>query len=213
MSLQAELDHLVVAADTLEQGAAFIERVLGVRPQPGGQHKTMGTHNLVLRLGERQYLEVIAVDPDLPDPDRPRWFGLDGGNLQQRLRARPRLIHWVARTPDLEHAVGVAPLGAILPMSRGEYHWRITVPEDGTLPGEGLVPTLIQWDAAAHPAERLPDRGCRLRALHAVHPLPDNIRQALTTLGLTEALTVIAGPVPSLRAEIETPDGIHFLGD
>lgn len=213
MSLQAEFDHLVVAAETLEQGADFIERVLGVRPQPGGQHKAMGTHNLVLRLGERQYLEIIAIDPDLPEPERPRWFGLDGSNLQQRLRARPRLIHWVARTPDLERAIAVAPLGQSLSMSRGEYHWRITVPADGTLPGEGLIPTLIQWDSGGHPADRLPDQGCRLRSLYAVHPLPENIRQALTTLGLSDVQTVTAGPVPTLRAEIEAPDGIHYLGD
>ena len=114
MSLQAELDHLVVAADTLEQGADFVERILGIRPQPGGQHKPMGTHNLVLSLGERCYLEVIAIDPDLPKPERPRWFGLDGSNLHQRLRARPRLIHWVARTPDLDKSVAAAPLGEIL---------------------------------------------------------------------------------------------------
>ncbi len=213
MAIQAEIDHLVVAADTLAQGAALIERVLGISPQPGGQHKAMGTHNLVLRLGERQYLEIIAVDPDLPEPERPRWFGLDGSNLQQRLRARPRLIHWVARTPDLERAVAAAPIGAMLPMSRGEYHWRITVPEDGSLPGEGLVPTLIQWDSTTHPADRLPDQGCRLRGLYAIHPRPEHIRQALSTLGLADSLTVTAGPVPALRAEIEAPDGVHYLGD
>lgn len=213
MSLQAELDHLVVAADTLDQGADFIERILGVRPQPGGQHKPMGTHNLVLSLGERRYLEVIAIDPDLPKPDRPRWFGLDGSNLRQRLLARPRLIHWVARTSDLEKVVAVAPLGEIMSLSRGEYRWRITVPDDGSLPGEGLVPTMIQWESGVHPADRLPDLGCRLRGLYAIHPQPEAIRQALSTLGLGDALTVTAGPVPTLRAEIAAPDGIHFLGD
>ena len=46
----AELDHLVVAAATLEQGCDWLESGLGVRPQPGGKHVAMGTHNALLRL-------------------------------------------------------------------------------------------------------------------------------------------------------------------
>lgn len=76
------------------------------------------------------------------------------------------------------------------------------------------MPTLIQWELGVHPADRLPDLGCRLRGGSACSdPQPEAIRQALTTLGLGDALTVTAGPVPTLRAEIAAPDGIHFLGD
>ena len=53
---RATLDHLVVAADTLGNGEDYLESVLGVRPQRGGRHAAMGTHNSLLRLGERCYL-------------------------------------------------------------------------------------------------------------------------------------------------------------
>ena len=73
----AELDHLVVAAANLAAGIAFVAELTGVTPQPGGKHVAMGTHNALMRLGERAYLEVIAIDPDGATPPRPRWFDLD----------------------------------------------------------------------------------------------------------------------------------------
>jgi len=45
---------------------------------------------------------------------------------------RPRLIHWVARTPDIAAAAQHAgyDAGRILPFARGEYRWQIAVPDD-----------------------------------------------------------------------------------
>ena len=41
-----QLDHLVIGAATLAEGAAWCERVFGITPAAGGQHAFMGTHNL-----------------------------------------------------------------------------------------------------------------------------------------------------------------------
>ena len=49
--MNVELDHLVIVADSLEQGAAWCASTLGVEPGPGGRHALMGTHNRLLRLG------------------------------------------------------------------------------------------------------------------------------------------------------------------
>ncbi len=160
------LDHLVVAARTLEEGAAWIESRLGVAPVAGGRHDAMGTHNRLLGLGDRQYLEVIAIDPQAPAPARKRWFGLDDPGMQARLAASPALIHWVMRSEDIEADVRAYPQAVeILRMGRGEYRWRIGVPADGSLPCNGRCPTLIQWDCERHPAEDIPDSGVRLLAL------------------------------------------------
>ena len=98
----AQLDHLVVAAVTLADGIAYIADATGAAPRPGGKHAAMGTHNALLRLGERTYLEIIAIDPDAPAPPRRRWFDLDDIALQSELTEQPRLIHWVARVDDIE---------------------------------------------------------------------------------------------------------------
>jgi hypothetical protein len=172
----------------------------------------MGTHNRLLGLGDNFYLELIAIDPTAVPPDRPRWFALD------RLPApdRPRLVHWVARSDDIESnaASSSEALGDILPMERGDYRWRITVPADGHLPGDGLVPTLIQWDVPHHPAARLPDAGCRLMKLEGFHPQPARIRTALDSLGLGSCLDVhpgADGEPAQLVAYLRTPAGLKEL--
>jgi hypothetical protein len=207
-----EPDHLVLAAHDLDAGAAWLESRLGVKLASGGKHLRMGTHNRLLGLGDGFYLELIAIDPDAVAPGRPRWFALD------RLPAsdRPRLIHWVARSDDIEAdaARSAEPPGEILPMERGDYRWRITVPADGHLPGDGLLPTLIQWDVPFHPASRLPDAGCRLMKLEGFHPQPARIRTVLDSLGLGARLDVhaaAAGEAAQLVASVKTPRGLVEL--
>jgi hypothetical protein len=104
------LDHLVVAATTLADGIEYIAEIAGVTPQPGGKHAAMGTHNALVRLSERTYLEIIAIDPEGTCPSRPRWFGLDGIALQAELTERPRLIHWVARTTEIVQRAAACPV-------------------------------------------------------------------------------------------------------
>ncbi len=205
-------DHLVLATHDLDAGAAWLENHLGVALAAGGKHVRMGTHNRLLGLGDNFYLELIAIDPAAPPPGRPRWFALD------RLQAseRPRLIHWVARSDDIESDVAGSsePPGDILHMERGDYRWRISVPADGHLPGDGLVPTLIQWDVPQHPASRLPDAGCRLMKLEGFHPQPVRIRTTLAALGLGSRLDVhpcAAGEAAQLLAYLRTPSGLVEL--
>jgi len=209
----ATLDHLVVAATTLADGIDYIAAVTGVAPRPGGRHVAMGTHNALLRLGEHVYLEIIAVDPAAAKPRQPRWFQLDRVALQSELTERPRLIHWVARVADIAHACTQCPfpLGPAQPMARGDYRWRITIPPDGSLPARGLVPTLIQWDVPAHPADTLPASGVALRSLAATHPEPAPIRAALKALGLGETLAVTYDRETRLAAMLSTPRGIVTL--
>lgn len=207
---KADIDHLVVAAADLEAGSAWLEERLSVPLAAGGKHAAMGTHNRLLRLGPQLYLELIAIDPAAPPPDRPRWFGLDDPALQARLAERPHLIHWVARCENVP-----APAGTdMLDMARGDYRWRIGVPADGRLPGDGLIPSLIQWLSPAHPAERLPEAGCALMKLEGFHAEPTRIHGALAALGLTDALALYAaGPdaAPGLAAYLKTPGGLREI--
>ena len=179
-----ELDHLVVAARTLDEGAAWVEARLGVAPVAGGKHEGMGTHNRLLRLDAKRYLEVIAIDPDAPSPGRPRWFALDTTSMQARLARGPALIHWVERTDDLDAALRARPERVqVLELSRGPYRWRMGVPLDGRMPAHGAAATLIQWDGDAHPWDGLPESGVSLvqlsstqGALAAVFTTPGGTR-------------------------------------
>jgi len=203
-------DHLVVAATSLADGIEYIADVLGVTAHPGGKHVAMGTHNALVRLSERTFLEIIAIDPEGKKPPRPRWFDLDNIALQAELTERPRLIHWVARTSGIENVAAACPipLGTVHPMSRGAYRWRITIPEDGALPAKGLVPTLIEWDVPQHPAESLPKSDVTLVSLAAAHPEPASIRAALASLGQEGVLPVTYDRDARLAAMLRTPRGL-----
>ena len=210
MSPVCEFDHLIVGAHTLEQGAAFIKAILGVQPQAGGPHVTMGTHNLVLKLGARVYLEVIAIDPAAAVPPRPRWFGLDDANIRAQLREQPRLLTWAARTHDINDAVKQCPiaLGSIHSMERGAYQWRITIPDDGALLCAGLLPALIQWDCATHPADNLEDRGYELASLEGEHPDAAKVAAALAELGLGNIIAPVKARNARLAATIRGARGV-----
>ena len=161
--MKRELDHLVVAARSLDEGGAWVASRLGVTPVPGGKHPVMGTHNRLLFIGPGTFLEVIAVDPDAPVPQRSRWFDLDDPAMRGQLARSPALVHWVERTDDLDRALREYPEPVeILSLARGNYRWRIGVPRDGRRPGGGALPTLIQWEGGLHPADALPDTGVRL---------------------------------------------------
>ena len=170
------LDHLVVACRSLDSGRAWCESTLGAVAQAGGRHALMGTHNLLLSLASERfpnaYLELIAIDPDAPPPAQPRWFDLDDPALQRALD-EPRLVHWVARSDDIEaSAVGLRGAGhdpgpvvaAERMTSRGMLRWRITLPADGRRPLGGAMPLWIQW-SGEHPAEALPASGVAIESL------------------------------------------------
>jgi hypothetical protein len=73
----AELDHLIFACRDLEAGVQAIAELTGATAVEGGRHVGNGTRNSLLTFDDRTYFEIIAIDPDQPEPARPRSFGLD----------------------------------------------------------------------------------------------------------------------------------------
>jgi hypothetical protein len=210
-----EVDHLVIAADSLAQGVDWCEEVLGVTPGPGGKHPLMSTHNRLLRLGGEfgnAYLEIIAIDPEAPPPGRARWFGLDRPALQAALRESPRLVQLVARTAQAEMLRwglinrGIdpgRPLAAERQTPQGLLQWRIVVRDDGENACEGLLPTLIEW-GDRHPTAAMPASPLTLAEV-ALAGLPP---AAIELLRLRGVSTPAAGEaVPGLRVVLDTPRG------
>lgn len=209
--MRCEIDHLVVACGTLAQGSAWMQDLLGVEPQPGGRHVTMGTHNALLRLGDRCYLELIAIDPDGAPPSRPRWFDLDAPHVRERAARAPFLLTWVARCDALVEAVTLVPaLGEALPFARGPFRWRLTVPDDGALQFGGVLPAAIEWEIVdgedRHPADALEDRGVELVELRLSHPAATSILPLFRTLRISGPVELKPGP-RELVARLRTPRG------
>ncbi len=227
------LDHLVFAAQTLEEGREWLEAHLGVALQEGGEHALFGTHNLLLSLGPFAYLEMIAINEAAPKPQRPRWFGLDTKQMQERLKRGPALIHWVVQVPQLPYLQPNSQLHSsqlhssqlhssqlhsskeileeeILELARGNHRWALTVPPDGSLPLGGVQPSVIAWHTSPPPT-RLRDVGVRLEVLRLGTPqlLPlrhflGNVLQGWNFAGQVE---LFEAEQPQLQAIFDTPQG------
>lgn len=217
MALQ--LDHLVVAAATLEQGVAWCEATLGITPGPGGQHALMGTHNRLFALDgtrfPRAYFEIIAIDPQAPAPGRVRWFDLDDAALRASVVQQPRLVHWVARCDNTAElvsrwaALGL-DVGRLLTASRltpaGELRWQITVRDDGRRLMQGALPTLIEW-GDRHPTDRMPASGVSLQSMQLCSSDPALLSAAMAVAHAAEGIGVQHAAAPALDVVLDTPRG------
>jgi Glyoxalase-like domain len=203
--LLARVDHLVYATLDLNRGIEEIEKLLGVRATPGGQHLGRGTRNALITLGPAMYLEIIAPDPEQPPPKTPRPFGID------QLK-RSRLAAWAAKGVDIERLRDEAAgkgvrLGEVISGSRRRtdgvlLSWRYTDPR--TVPADGLVPFFIDWGQSPHPAQTAA-KGASLIDLRAEHPEAQSVQRMLRELGLE--LPVRSGAAPALVAIIDSPRG------
>lgn len=230
--MKTQIDHLVVMAQTLEQGVQWCETTLGVTPAPGGEHAQYGTHNRLFKIATPShplaYLEIIAINPAAKRPAHAatrRWFDLDDAALQAAVAMEPRLIHFVANTDDIQAArIALKAQGiergpavhASRHSRRGLLQWQITVREDGQRLFNGALPSLIQWGKAGdaeplrlHPRNSLPRSGVSLQSLVVTHPTAAKLQAAYEAIGLTD-IAVETGPA-DLVATLKTPKGTVVL--
>ena len=212
VDLLTTVDHLIIGSYFIQDGVDYVYEKLGVLPESGGQHVNMGTHNRLLKLGESIYLEIIAINPDSPNPDRHRWFSMD--KLQPDMK--PKLITWVVRTNNIHSAVGKAKLkhGRIESMQRGSYNWLITIPDDGEMPLQGVAPTIIQWEGTQHPTQILSKSDFSLIRIEGFHPHANEINDSLANIGFNgafKAKSINESVNPFLAAFIKSPKGIVKL--
>ena len=201
------IDHIIYAHPDLDAAVAEIENRFGVQAAGGGQHPGQGTHNQLVALGPRTYLEVVAPDPSQPEPPAPRPYGVEGVT-------EGRLVGWALACDDITGAVadarsqGFDPgdvLGGQRLSSTGRLlRWRLT----RNALTAGVVPFLISWGETPHPAGDAPG-GLVLLSLRVEHPRPQTLRAALTALGAD--VEVREAPAPALVAWIDGPHGEQEL--
>jgi hypothetical protein len=204
------MDHLVFGVPDLAQGIELVERRTGVRARFGGQHPGRGTHNALMSLGGRQYLEIIAMDPDQRDAPGLLFPGLKG-------LSEPKFIAWaiaVESVADVEkraraaNIVTVGPLDGSRAQSDGSLLTWKTLRIDSPIEG---VPFFIEWRTeAAHPSQNSP-AGCRLTSFEIEHTDPEQIGRVLRSLGAEEAV-ITPGSRVRLKARLRAPKGEVELG-
>jgi hypothetical protein len=228
----AQLDHLVVVARTLEEGVQWCENTLGLTPTAGGEHDNYATHNRIFKIATPSfgmaYFEIIAINPNATRPKKTqskRWFDMDDVALQTAIANSPRLVHFVVNTPDIKVArmawrmqgIDRGPaVHASRKTPKGMLHWQISVRADGARLFDGALPTLIQWgkpDATEplklHPRNTLPRSGVSLQSLEVHHPSAEKLKAAYEAIGL-QGVSTHEGAA-NLVATLQTPKGLVKL--
>lgn len=218
----AAIDHLVYGVPELGPAVDRLQALLGVAPAAGGRHEGRGTHNALLALGGDRYLEVIAPDPEQPEPPAPRPFGLNhltaprlitfavhaapGTEPPERSGPAARLERWRRQAAARGYDPGPVVSGGRRRPDGSLLNWHLC--QHPELPFGGVVPFLIDWGTEPSPAAAAPP-GCRLLELEAIHPEPQAVRAALGAL--EAAVPVRPGPAPALRATVAAPSGRAVL--
>ena len=143
-----KLDHIVFGSRTLEEGTAFVENILQAKLSDIGYHKDMGTHNRLIRISEKVYLEVVAIDPKRKNLKNRKWFNLDNSNLQSKLKKSPQIIGYVVENNDRNIT---KYYDSFFEASRDRYKWKFAMPTfnnnilDSEIIQSGMIPSLISW--------------------------------------------------------------------
>ena len=193
--MNSRIDHIVIGATNLISGTKTLETKLSTKFSPGGEHMIMGTHNKLLKLQSNIYLEVIANNPNVSKPSRQRWFSLDESSIKEKIKKSPRLLCWVLEVDNIEDTVkkcGYNP-GEILQLSRDELTWKVTVPSNGKLVENGVLPVLIEWPSNQHPSKKLNNSKVSINKISLFHPEPYKIKSIISNLIESDLIHVSEG--------------------
>jgi len=208
MNSRSRIDHIVIGTSNLILGTSALESKLSHQFSLGGEHKIMGTHNKLLKLQSNIYLEVIAKNPNADKLTRPRWFSLDENNIIEKIKDTPRALCWVLEVENIEDTVkncGYNP-GEILQLSRDSMNWKVTVPPDGKLIDNGILPILIEWNKDQHPSKKLSDSSVSLNKISLYHQDPKRIKKIISNLIQSDFIQVLEGP-PKIELILTTQNG------
>jgi len=210
------IDHIVIGAANLEKATEKVESLLQTKFSTSGKHSLMATHNRLARLQNSAYMEIIATDPSATFPKsctrEKRWFSLDSSKTKRRLSLAPQPLCWVVAVNNIEQTAsncGYEP-GRITEMSRGDFRWKLTVPDSGELSEGGVLPVLIEWPKGINPADVMPESNLVLKQITLFHPSPNYIELILSAMDIAGPITIKFGE-PAIQFTFKTPNGNNVV--
>jgi hypothetical protein len=211
VSLPHDLDHMLLGVSDLDHGIAWLEERSGVRAAMGGVHPGRGTHNALLALGPRQYMEIIAPDPaqfgsGIAIP------GVAAQVAKLRTLKEPSLVGWAAHTDDIASVarnITVAGFKFVGPLEGSRVRpdgktlrWKSLALENDA---DRILPFFIEWSRdSVHQSQDAP-AGCRVQSFSAETPQAHQVTFTARALGLD--LSVASGKAAQLFARITGAKG------
>jgi len=205
--MQRKIDHIVYCVPNLEKAIIELENKLGVKTAIGGRHLTQGTKNALINLGDKCYLEILAIDEDNKDITTDRWMGID-------LLQGSKITRWALKAMDIkedathlnQYNTNMGQVtGGSRKMTNGKtLTWQIAMPLSS--PEVEIVPFITDWsDSDAHPTDSL-DHDCRLLELRLSHPNPMDIQNLFNQMNI--GLTITKSQTATIELIVQTPNRI-----
>ena len=151
------IDHIVYAVTDLPSAIENFTNRTGLKVTAGGKHLDKGTHNALVRIGDKTYLEFIAKDPSLPVSDGGTWMGLDlikENKITRWSLGSNRIEDEAKIISDFNQDLGIVKEGSRAKSDGSMLKWKMTnvLPE----PEVDAVPFLLDWGLSIHPTSGLP---------------------------------------------------------
>lgn len=205
------IDHLVYAVPDLDAAIAQVGASLGITPTIGGRHLDQGTKNALLHIGDKTYLEIIAVDEENTAVQAPRWMAVDQ-------LTKPRLTRWSLKSDNLEKDTAVLQIykqelgwihtGARQTTAGDTLRWRMSLPQASPL--VEIVPFFTDWgEFTVHPCDSLRP-ACFISSIAFAHPQASEMERLFTKLGL-EGIALNEGKEANISVTINGPAGLLYL--
>ncbi len=211
------VDHLVLVVNDLQRGIEWFEQKTGVRAMVGGRHPNRWTQNALVSFssgGSRQYLEILAPDPQQVGHER-------AADLLKL--TTPRFVLWASATNEIDvlaQNAKAAKLTVAGPFDGSRARpdgkllkWRslsAAREADKDIVYFNVIPFFIQWDKdSLHPSQDSP-AGCQLLSLAFEHPEPESIASVMKSLGINANISKAS--TSTIKATLQTPKGKLELG-
>ncbi len=203
-----KLDHIVIAANNLDEGTSYVENKLNIKLSDIGYHRDMGTHNRVVKISKSVYLEVISIDPNCGNLNSKRWFNLDSLKLQSQLRKSPQVTGYVIENVDIKILKYYEPF---FKASRGEYKWKFAMPGTNAriLADQshlnGIIPSLINWESEK-PINKMQDNHLNLEKIQVLlSESQSTYKNFINSLGAIEKLTFSITKQKNISSTVDYP--------
>ena len=202
--VKMQLDHVILAIDDLDSGIEEFEELTGIKAAYGGGHEHGNTHNAIVALDNKIYLEILAPKDDLDTiPEffknmsqlKPIGFALSVDDIDLLENSVKK---YQFKTGGIEDWSRVKPNG-------DKLEWKLLRIYD---PAFGINPFFIDWsETTIHPSLQMNSAGALLK-LEITTPYKDEIEKVMSDAhSRIETLKLNQGDSVELSVEIQTPKG------
>lgn len=209
--MNRKIDHIVYCVSDLDKAIDNLKNLLGIRPVIGGSHLTKGTKNALLNLGNKCYLEILAIDSNNVDFEGQRWMGID-------LIDGPKITRWSLKSENLKKdseilgqiskELGKIDGGSRMTADGRLLSWQMILPTSS--PEIELLPFMTDWSqSSAHPTDTL-EQGCSLQHIELYHPNPTELQSTLSNLDVD--LKIEKAKDIRISIDVISPKGIKKIG-